>query len=75
MDLTKLGMCIDFVHIWFGIANGQISSTSDKLFAHHMIMVGYYCLTFLFIFQSKSIDSLLISHENICCGYSLEASH
>ena len=23
---TKLGMCIDFVDIWFGIANGQISS-------------------------------------------------
>ena len=23
---TKLGMCIDFVEIWFGIANGQISS-------------------------------------------------
>ena len=24
--LTKLGMCIDIVDIWFGIANGQISS-------------------------------------------------
>ena len=23
---TKLGMCIDIVEIWFGIANGQISS-------------------------------------------------
>ena len=23
---TKLGMCIDIVDIWFGIANGQISS-------------------------------------------------
>ena len=23
---TKLGMCIDIVKIWFGIANGQISS-------------------------------------------------
>ena len=23
---TKLGMCIDVVEIWFGIANGQISS-------------------------------------------------
>ena len=22
---TKLGMCIDIVEIWFGIANGQIS--------------------------------------------------
>ena len=26
---TKLGMCIDIVEIWFGIANGQISSTFD----------------------------------------------
>ena len=24
--LTKLGMCIDIVDIWFGIANGRISS-------------------------------------------------
>ena len=23
---AKLGMCIDIVEIWFGIANGQISS-------------------------------------------------
>ena len=23
---TKLGMCIDIVEIWFGIANGQFSS-------------------------------------------------
>ena len=23
---TKLGMCIDIMQIWFGIANGQISS-------------------------------------------------
>ena len=23
---TKLGMCIDIVEIWFGIANGQMSS-------------------------------------------------
>ena len=25
---SKLGMCIDIVNIWFGIANGQISSNS-----------------------------------------------
>ena len=25
-SFTKLGMCIDIVEIWFGIANGQISS-------------------------------------------------
>ena len=26
---TKLGMCIDIVEIWFGIANGQILSIID----------------------------------------------
>ena len=26
---TKLGMCIDTVVIWFGIANGQILSNFD----------------------------------------------
>ena len=29
MVFTKLGMCIDIVEIWFGIANGQISSNFD----------------------------------------------
>ena len=28
-NFTKLGMCIDIVEIWFGIANGQISSIFD----------------------------------------------
>ena len=28
---TKLGMCIDTVEIWFGVANGQISSITDRL--------------------------------------------
>ena len=27
---TKLGMCIDIVEIWFGIANGEILSISDR---------------------------------------------
>ena len=26
---TKLGMCIDIMEVWFGIANGQISSIFD----------------------------------------------
>ena len=29
---TKLGMCIDVVEIWFGIANGQILSDFDGVF-------------------------------------------
>ena len=28
---TKLGMCIDIVEIWFGIANGQISLKFDRV--------------------------------------------
>ena len=28
---TKLGMCIDIVEIWFGIANWQISSSFDRV--------------------------------------------
>ena len=43
---TKLGICIDIVEVWFGIANGQISS---KLSARDTIMVGYYSSTFLFL--------------------------
>ena len=29
--LTKLGTCIDMKEIWFGIANGQISSIFDRV--------------------------------------------
>ena len=29
--LTKLGTCIDIKEIWFGIANGQISSVFDRV--------------------------------------------
>ena len=32
----KLGMCIDIVEIWFGIANEQISSGLEKLSAQDM---------------------------------------
>ena len=28
---AKLGMCIDIAEIWFGIANGQISSIFDGI--------------------------------------------
>ena len=28
---TKLGMCIDIMEIWFGIANGQMSSIFDRV--------------------------------------------
>ena len=29
-SLTKLGACIDIKEIWYGIANGQISSNFDE---------------------------------------------
>ena len=50
---AKLGMCIDIVEIWFGVANGQISSIVDRVTACHMIMAGYYCFVF-FIFTSSN---------------------
>ena len=28
---TKLGMCINIVELWFGVANGQISSIFDRV--------------------------------------------
>ena len=28
---TKLGTCIDMKEVWFGIANGQISSMFDRV--------------------------------------------
>ena len=30
MDFTKFGVCIDILEIWFGIADGQISSIFDS---------------------------------------------
>ena len=36
--------------IWFGIANGQISSILTDLYDRNTMMVGYYRFTFLFHF-------------------------
>ena len=41
-SFTKLGMCIDIVEIWYGIANGQISSN----------FYGVICLRHAHIFVS-----------------------
>ena len=40
MIFSELGMCIDIMEIWFGIANGQISS----------IFYGVICLRHAHIF-------------------------
>ena len=45
---TKLGMYIDIVKIWFGIANWQISSNIYGVICPRQSMAGYYGLTFLF---------------------------
>ena len=29
LSFTKFGMCIDIVEIWFGIANGQVTSVFE----------------------------------------------
>ena len=42
---TQLGMCIDIVEIWFGIANGQILSNFDGVMPES-------CPYFLFFGQS-----------------------
>ena len=42
---TKLGMCIDIVEIWFGIANGQISSNFYRVICPrhtHIFVSGWY---------------------------------
>ena len=36
---TKLGMCIDIMEIWFGIANGQILSIFTELSARDIMMI------------------------------------
>ena len=53
---TKPDMCIDIVEIWFGTANGQISSIFE-LSARHTTVPGYYCLTFYF-FQTIGLHIL-----------------
>ena len=37
--ISKLGMCIDIVEIWFGIANGQMSSIFTELCARHTVFI------------------------------------
>ena len=39
---TKLGMCIDIVEIWFGIANGQILSNFYGVICPRHDSGGYF---------------------------------
>ena len=54
---TKLGICIDIIEIWFGIANGQISSNFYRVICRNTIMARYYSLTFLFNFRTSMVRS------------------
>ena len=54
---TKLGMCIDIMEIWYGIANGQILSNFTELSACDTIMAGYYSLMFLFTVEVEACHS------------------
>ena len=47
--LTKLGTCIDTKEVWFGIANGHISSVFDRVMCpqHVLSSNGQYCGTCL----------------------------
>ena len=66
--LTKLGMCIHIMEIWFEIANGQILSIFLQLSAH-MTVAGYYCFT-LFGKKKKMGYSLAFPgkiNEHIWC--------
>ena len=39
---TKFGLCFDIVEIWFGIANGQISSNFDRVICLRHIHIFVY---------------------------------
>ena len=46
---TKLGTYIDIMKIWFGIANGQISSIFDKVICPPHDSGGVLSFQFLFL--------------------------
>ena len=50
---TKLGMCIDIVEVWFGIANGQISSIFNSVI----------CLPYMSVFSF--LDNNLRKYQSI----------
>ena len=40
-NFAKLGMCIDIMEIWFGIASGQISSIFDEVICPRDVVVSF----------------------------------
>ena len=71
---TKLGICIDIVEIWFGIANGQISSFLTELSVRDTTVAEYYSLTLFYLIMklyvvcthnNRLVEAILISTLNI----------
>ena len=46
IDFTRPGMCIDIMVVWFGIANGEISSIFDRVIRDSCGVLSFH---FLFI--------------------------
>ena len=55
--LTKLGTCIHIKEIWFGIANGQISSIFAKSYLWRVIIVLH------FYYRVASLEGLSVPVE------------
>ena len=60
----KLGMCIDIVKIWFGIANGQILSVFDRVICGDMIVEGI--IISHIIFPPKVLVSWFSFFNSVC---------
>ena len=75
---TKLGMCIDIVEIWFGIANGQISSIFDRVICPrhtHIFVSGCVCpsicssaVHLFFCFQMITWVNINGFSQNLVCA-------
>ena len=48
---TRLGICIDIMEVWFGIANGQISSIFDSYLPDSGRALSFH-IFILFLFVS-----------------------
>ena len=59
---TKLGMCIDIVEIWFGIANEQISSIFDSYLPE---TCPYFCFRTITWVNNKGFS------PNLVCAFIL----
>ena len=52
---TKLGMCIDILEIWSGIANGQILSIFDSVVSPPHESIGVLSFHVFYVLLSKKL--------------------